>query len=252
MPTSNQGWPEAFGFKISGNGPCYILAVEEGSSAHAAGLQLGDQILEIEGQPVSSMSCEALISLARQCENVPPSIGVVSRIQQMDLKPGPDGKFGFNLMCHSGSPLQVESVVPESPACERGIKPGDYVLEINGLPVKFYEVAAAMIQSCQGKALRLGLLRLGRLQRWGSSSVREFVQSADAIHQERKQKAQEFSKKVGLRGQGWAQGTGAGRGLLSGNCWKAGAEMSSAQGEQRCLSRLGNADLCPSPLHHSH
>ncbi|XP_059572249.1 delphilin isoform X3 [Alligator mississippiensis] len=196
MPTSNQGWPEAFGFKISGNGPCYILAVEEGSSAHAAGLQLGDQILEIEGQPVSSMSCEALISLARQCENVPPSIGVVSRIQQMDLKPGPDGKFGFNLMCHSGSPLQVESVVPESPACERGIKPGDYVLEINGLPVKFYEVAAAMIQSCQGKALRLGLLRLGRLQRWGSSSVREFVQSADAIHQERKQKAQEFSKKV--------------------------------------------------------
>uniref|UniRef100_A0A8C8S0S1 Grid2 interacting protein n=1 Tax=Pelusios castaneus TaxID=367368 RepID=A0A8C8S0S1_9SAUR len=121
MPATNRGWPEEFGFKISGNGPCYILAVEEGSSAHVAGLQPGDQILEIEGQHVSSMNCETLISLARQCENVPPSIGV---------------------------------------------------------------------------ALRLGLLQLGRLQRRTSSSVRGFVQSVDAIHQERKQKAQEFNRKV--------------------------------------------------------
>nr|XP_009665483.1 PREDICTED: delphilin [Struthio camelus australis] len=159
MPTTNQGWPEAFGFKIGGNGPCYILSVEEGSSAHVAGLRPGDQVLEIEGQPVSSLSCEALLSLARQCSNVPPSIGVVSRVQQVDIKPGPQGCFGFALACSSSGPLQVES-------------------------------------SCQGRSLRLGLLRLGRLQRWTSSSMREFVQSAEAIHQERKQKAQEFSKKV--------------------------------------------------------
>ncbi|NXE54451.1 GRD2I protein, partial [Casuarius casuarius] len=156
MPTTNQGWPEAFGFRIGGNGPCYILSVEEGSSAHVAGLQPGDQVLEIEGQPVSSLSCEALASLARRCGNVPPSIGVVSRVQHVDLRPGPQGCFGFTLLSGSSSPLQ----------------------------------------SCQGRSLRLGLLRLGRLQRWTSSSMREFVQSAEAIHQERKQKAQEFSKKV--------------------------------------------------------
>ncbi|CAM5142598.1 unnamed protein product [Eretmochelys imbricata] len=196
MEATNQGWPEEFGFKISGNGPCYILAVEEGSSAYLAGLQPGDQILEIEGQHVSAMNCETLINLARQCENVPPSIGVVSRIQQMDINPGPDGKFGFSLMCNGGNPLQVERVAPDSPASECGIKLGDYVLEVNGIPVKLYEAAAAMIKSCQGKALRLGLLRLGRVQRWTSSSVRGFVQSADTIHQERKRKAQEFNKKV--------------------------------------------------------
>ncbi|XP_068764231.1 delphilin isoform X1 [Struthio camelus] len=196
MPTTNQGWPEAFGFKIGGNGPCYILSVEEGSSAHVAGLRPGDQVLEIEGQPVSSLSCEALLSLARQCSNVPPSIGVVSRVQQVDIKPGPQGCFGFALASSSGGPLQVESVIPDSPAAACGIKAGDYVLEINGIPVKLYGAAATMIQSCQGRSLRLGLLRLGRLQRWTSSSMREFVQSAEAIHQERKQKAQEFSKKV--------------------------------------------------------
>ncbi|XP_048351534.1 delphilin isoform X2 [Sphaerodactylus townsendi] len=196
MPATNDGWPEDFGFRISGNGPCYILAVEEGSSAQVAGLQPGDQILEIEGQHVSAMTCEALVALARQCENVPPSIGVVSRIQQLDLKPGPEGRFGFTLAHGGGCPLQVESVAPASPASQCGIKAGDYMLEVNGIPVKQYEEAAAVIQSCQGRSLQLGLLRVGRLQRWASSSVREFVQSADAIHQERRQKAQEFSKKV--------------------------------------------------------
>nr|XP_056722323.1 delphilin [Euleptes europaea] len=196
MPATNNGWPEEFGFRISGSGPCYILAVEDGSSAQVAGLQPGDQILEVEGQHVSAMNCEALIALARQCETVPPSIGVVSRIQRLDLKPGPEGRFGFTLACGGGCPLQVESVAPASPASECGIKAGDYVLEVNEVPVKRYEEAAAAIQSCQGRGLRLGLLRLGKLQRWASSSVREFVQSADAIHQERRQKAQEFSKKV--------------------------------------------------------
>ncbi|KAJ6653929.1 hypothetical protein lerEdw1_007687, partial [Lerista edwardsae] len=195
MPATNDGWPEEFGFRIGGSGPCYILAVAEGSSAQLAGLQPGDQILEIEGQPVSSLNREALVGLARQCENVPPSIGVVSRTQQVELEPGQEGRFGFTLRSDGGGLLQVEGVAPASPASRAGIKAGDYVLEVNGVPVQRYEEAAATIQACPG-ALRLGLLRPGRLQRWASSSVREFVQSADAIHQERRQKAQEFSKKV--------------------------------------------------------
>lgn len=89
---------------------------------------------------------------------------------------------------------------PGSPAAESGIKAGDYVLEVNGSPMKGYEEAAALIRSCRGHALQLRLLQLGRLQRWASGNVREFVQSADAIHQERRQKAQEFSQKVSGEG----------------------------------------------------
>ncbi|XP_027715540.1 delphilin [Vombatus ursinus] len=132
MPVTNQGWPEEFGFRIGGNGPCYILQVEEGSSAYLAGLQPGDQILEIEGQPVTSLNCHSLVTLARQCENVPPSIGVVSQVQQVELPPGPDGSFGFTLM--RGIPLQVGSVNTGSPAEEAGLKAEDYILEINGIP----------------------------------------------------------------------------------------------------------------------
>uniref|UniRef100_A0A3B3Y4N4 PDZ domain-containing protein n=1 Tax=Poecilia mexicana TaxID=48701 RepID=A0A3B3Y4N4_9TELE len=61
MPASNQGWPEDFGFQLGGSGPSYILWVEEGSSAHLAGLQAGDQVLEIEGHNVSTLAPQAVI-----------------------------------------------------------------------------------------------------------------------------------------------------------------------------------------------
>ncbi|XP_069666639.1 delphilin isoform X4 [Haliaeetus albicilla] len=189
MPATNQGWPEAFGFKISGTGPCYILWVQDGSSAAVAGLRPGDEVVEIEGQPVSSLGCEALLGLARRCGNVPPSIGVVSRLQHVDIPPGPRGCFGFELA--SGSPPRVASVSPESPAAACGIEPGDYVLEVNGMSVMLQEAAVALVGSCHGRSLRLGLLRPQR-----RGSTRDTIPSADAVRQERKQKAQEFSRKV--------------------------------------------------------
>lgn len=83
LPATNQGWPEDFGFILGGDGPSYILSVVEGSSAYMAGLQPGDQVLELDGQNVSSLSTKALIALAQTLKTVPPSIGVVSRIEQV-------------------------------------------------------------------------------------------------------------------------------------------------------------------------
>lgn len=201
MPATNQGWPESFGFKISGTGPCYILWVQEGSSAAVAGLRPGDEVLEIEGQPVSSLGCEALLGLARRCSNVPPSIGVVSRLQHANIPPGPRGCFGFELA--SGNPPRVASVSPDSPAAACGIEPGDYVLEVNGTPVMLQEAAATLVGSCHGRSLRLGLLRPQH-----GAGTRDPVPSADAVRQERKQKAQEFSKKVrpGRGASRWGSG----------------------------------------------
>lgn len=214
MPATNEGWPEAFGFSIGGRGPCYVLWVEEGSSAAAAGLRPGDEVLELEGQPVASLGRPALLALARRCAAVPPSIGVLSRLQRADLPPGPRGCFGLQLA--GGSPPRVASVAPGSPAAACGIAPGDVVLEVDGVPVRCPAAAAALVASCGGRALRLGLLR----------PQRDLGQSTDAVRQERKQKAREFSKKVrlGMRGHcavamgawGWMSlGT---EGLCSGVC----------------------------------
>ncbi len=91
LPANNQGWPEDFGFKLGGDGPSYILSVVEGSSAYMAGLQPGDQVLEIDGQNVASLSNKALVALAQTLKTVPPSIGVVSRIEQVSFS---------SLTCH--------------------------------------------------------------------------------------------------------------------------------------------------------
>ncbi|NXC32024.1 GRD2I protein, partial [Campylorhamphus procurvoides] len=186
MPATNQGWPESFGFQLSGCGPCYIVRVQEGSAAALAGLRPGDEVLELEGQPVGSLGCEALLALARRCRNVPPSIGVVSRLQRARIPPGPRGGFGFEL--ESGSPPRVAAVSPRSPAAACGMEPGDYVLEVEGMPVELPEAAAALVGSCRGRALRVALLRPQR----GHPEPGP----GHAASRDRRHKAQEFSRKV--------------------------------------------------------
>ncbi|XP_069920469.1 delphilin isoform X2 [Oryctolagus cuniculus] len=129
MPTTNLGWPEDFGFRLGGSGPCFVLEVAEGSSAHAGGLRPGDQILELEGLAVGGLSRERLVRLARRCPRVPPSLGVLPGFD--------DGGPGL-----------------------RAPRPG------------------------RGLALGRELLRLVGRKR------------PDAVHRERRRKAQEFSRKV--------------------------------------------------------
>ncbi|XP_062234863.1 delphilin [Platichthys flesus] len=193
MPTSNQGWPEDFGFQLGGNGPSYILSVEEGSSAHLAGLQAGDQVLEIEGHNVSTLGPQAVVAIAQTQKNIPPSIGVVSRIQQMDIIPGPDGRFGFTIV--GDCPLLVEDCSPCSPAGRAGLRAGDYVMEVNGIPVRQHETAAALIKASQGRTLRLGVLCLGVRQKH-SISVDDSQMGGDGPRMDRKHKALEFNSKV--------------------------------------------------------
>lgn len=193
----------------------------EGSSAFLAGLQPGDQVVDIEGQDVTNLSTPALIALAQTLKTVPPSIGVVSRLKQarlitkppkmadasepkrksqfvlsqIDINPGLDGRFGFTIV--GDSPLMVENCVPNGPASNGGLKVGDYVMEVNGIPVKHHEAAAAMIKAAQGRALRLGVLSMARRPKRLSSSMRVLSQTGDSVRDSRAHKAMEFNKKVG-------------------------------------------------------
>ncbi|XP_068162386.1 delphilin isoform X2 [Antennarius striatus] len=193
MPSSNQGWPEEFGFQLGGSGPSYILSVEEGSSAHLAGLQAGDQVLEIEGHNVSTLGPQAVVAIAQTQKNIPPSIGVVSRIHQMDIVPGPDGRFGFTIV--GDCPLLVEDCSPCSPAGRAGLRAGDYVMEVNGIPVRQHEMAAALIKASQGRTLRLGVLCLGSRQKH-RISMEDSQVGEDRVRLDRKHKALEFNRKV--------------------------------------------------------
>ena len=59
---TNEGWPEAFGFSIIGEAPVMIGDLEEGGSAQQAGLQIGDFIVELDGEAVDQWSMEEVTS----------------------------------------------------------------------------------------------------------------------------------------------------------------------------------------------
>lgn len=116
---------------------------------------------------------------------------------QIDITPGPDGRFGFTIV--GDSPLMVEECMPNGPASRSGLKVRDYVMEVNGIPVKHHETAAAMIKAAQGRPLRLGVLSMARRNKRLSSSMRVLSQSGDSVRESRAHKAMEFNKKVGVK-----------------------------------------------------
>lgn len=87
--------------------------------------------------------------------------------------------------------------MPNGPAGNGGLKVDDYVMEVNGIPVKHHEAAAAMIKAAQGRALRLGVLSMARRPKRLSSSMRVLSQTGDSVRDSRAHKAMEFNKKVG-------------------------------------------------------
>lgn len=116
----------------------------------------------------------------------------VDRLQR-DITPGPDGRFGFTIV--GDCPLLVEDCSPCSPAGRSGLRAGDYVMEVNGIPVKHHEMAAALIKASQGRTLRLGVLCMGRHKR-SSGSLEEPQKGTDGMRQDRKHKALEFNRRV--------------------------------------------------------
>ncbi|XP_076025790.1 delphilin isoform X2 [Genypterus blacodes] len=111
----------------------------------------------------------------------------------MDIVPAPDGRFGFTIV--GDCPLLVEDCFPCSPAGRAGLRAGDYVMEVNGIPVRQHETAAALIKASQGRTLRLGVLCLGLRQKH-SISIDDSQLGGDGIRLDRKHKALEFNRRV--------------------------------------------------------
>lgn len=153
---TNENWPEAFGFTVGGKAPVVILSVEENSVAQRAGLQPGDQILELNGENVQGLSKEEIILLAKRSRTVPPALAVISRIRTFDLRRR-RGRFGFAV--RGKGPVFIAEIEPSSPAQNVGVRSGDLVLRINGVNVRHkneHEVGQ-MIDSC-GPTISLVLI----------------------------------------------------------------------------------------------
>lgn len=126
---SRSEWPEACGFSIVGTGPSYVISVERDSLAHQAGLCPGDQLVDVDGHSVADMSADAIVALARHAapggtssDLPPPTLGVVSRVQFLEL--AADRRWGYGMKLKGIKPTVVEAVDPPGPAYKAGVRPG--------------------------------------------------------------------------------------------------------------------------------
>ena len=116
-----KNWPESYGFSIFGQGPSYVISVEKDSIAHQSGLCPGDQLLELDGFNVSSMSDETIKTLARSNSLQSPTISVISRLKFLRLEA--DRQWGYGMTLQGVKPTLVATVDPPGPAYLAGVRP---------------------------------------------------------------------------------------------------------------------------------
>jgi serine protease Do len=166
-----------------------VADVTQDSPALKAGIKTGDTILELNGEPVAdprdlarkvamlAPGEAAALTVYRggKHEQVTVAIGTMPGDQEMAARstngdPETDRtRLGLQLVpSEDGRGVQVASVMPNSPAAERGLRPGDVILEVGGIQVDDPAAVEAAVQRAarNGQKGVLMLVRSGERQRF--------------------------------------------------------------------------------------
>lgn len=108
--------------------------VIQNSPAERGGMQPGDHIIAVNGQPITTDT--ELRAASRANLGKPTKYTVERNGQKVDLTVTPEGEpplgisLGYNI-----TPVKVGEVRPNSVAGKAGLQPGDIIVEVNGTPV---------------------------------------------------------------------------------------------------------------------
>ncbi len=144
-----------------------VLYPERGGAAAKAGVKDGDEVLKLDGKPVTDLdSFDRAIALSKGA----PMKLLVRRggkeVELPELVPVPyDEKSGVFMIgvVFSGQemPIKVSSVSQGSPAALAGILPGDEIASINGKPIASPADFSSGIVESQGRPVALLVKRAG-------------------------------------------------------------------------------------------
>jgi len=148
---------------IAGNG-LMVHSVVENSPAEEAGIEPGDIILEIEGQPVHrSEDVYDIVNSVEEGEEI--TLLLIRNGEEISrkLEPKFDPEKQRRLIGVFLAWWNIVSQVEEgSPAYEAGLRPGDAILSINGQVVYNDESISSVLHSVEeGEEIKLALLRDG-------------------------------------------------------------------------------------------
>lgn len=142
-----------------------IGEVEPGKSASKAGLQAGDRIVRMKGEPVEDFSDMAL--MISMNAGTPMEVVYVRDGQTRKTVLTPDraeGDFGPVGRAHISSGFEpvIGKVEPDSPAAAAGLRPGDRITSANGTPVHAMEDYAKVSRTAGSKPVTVTVERQGQ------------------------------------------------------------------------------------------
>ncbi|HUE46641.1 MAG TPA: Do family serine endopeptidase [Aestuariivirgaceae bacterium] len=168
-----------------------VADVTPDSPALEAGIKTGDTILELNGEPVADPrdlarkvamispgeAVELSVYRGGKREIVSVDLGTMPGDEELAARSGggePDSepnrtRFGLELVpSEDGRGVQIASVTPNSPAAERGLRPGDIILEVGGIQVDDPMAVEAAVERAAGNGQEgvLMLVRSGERQRF--------------------------------------------------------------------------------------
>ncbi len=151
-----------------------IEAVEPGSVADVAGLEVGQEIVSVDGAGTPTWQALSFRLLDRIGDSgtlrfgvrypgsdvVYESEAVIERWLSDQEQPDLYGGLGITLFTPEVPPL-VEEVVAGSPAEAAGLEAGDLVLSADGVPMPLWDDWVEYVRARPGEPIRLGLSRDG-------------------------------------------------------------------------------------------
>jgi regulator of sigma E protease len=145
-----------------------VSQVEKGTPAEKAGLQPGDRIVRLKGEPVVDYQDVRMIILMNAGTPIEVVYDRGGTQQKTMLTPareegefGPVGRAGISF----GSEPIIGRVEPDSPAALAGLRAGDRILTANGQPVTSLEGYAVISDQQKAKPVALELSRGGQTLR---------------------------------------------------------------------------------------
>jgi regulator of sigma E protease len=151
---------------ITGNG-LMVHSVAANSSAEAAGIESGDIILEVNGQPVhKTLEMQDIVNSVAEGAEITLLLSRNGQEIQTTVKPKFDTELQRRVIGVSLSWWNIVSQVEESsPAYEAGIRAGDAILSINGQAVYSEDSMSIALRSLEeGEEIKLVILPNGKTE----------------------------------------------------------------------------------------